>query len=137
MKKYEFYNETFNVNFELVLFKHDNGEECDKINEYLTGKNLDYSSSCENINNSNAFCIWFQSENLISIIVNTSRFKKGKEGATKALLVLQHECNHFRQYTLEGIDETITRTDLEAHLAASDWAFKKCMSTKFFKSLLK
>ena len=137
MKKYKWHNETFNVNFELVLFEHDNGKECDKVNEYLTGKNLDYSASCDNINNSNAFCIWFQRENLISIVMNTDRFKKGKEGSAKALRVLQHECNHFRQYTLEGIDETITKTDLEAHLAVSDWAFKKCMSTKFFKSLLK
>ena len=137
MRVDKFYNETFHVNLELVVFKHDNGKECERVNEYLTTKNLDYSASRENINSCNAFCVWFQSENLVSIVVDEGRFEKSKEGAIKAVSVLQHECNHFRQYTLEGIAETTEKTDLEAHLRISDWAFKKCMSTKFFKSLLK
>jgi hypothetical protein len=137
MEKYKFYNETFNVNFELVLFKHDNGKECKKVNKYLTDRLLDYSDSVDGIDTCEGFCILFPSKNLISIIMDVGRFSKDKEGSIKAIKVLAHECNHFRQGVLDGIAETITKTDLEAHLRISDWAFRKCMSTKFFKSLLK
>jgi len=138
MKVNSFYNETFDINLELVVFKHDNGKECKAVNKYLTDRHLDYSNSVDSIDNCNAFCVYFPSMNLVSIVFDANRFLKNKNGSIEAIKTLAHECSHFREYVLvKRIAETVRETDLEAHLRISDWAFKKCMSTKFFKSLLK
>lgn len=134
MKIDKFYNETFNVNFELVVFDYEKKGECDKVEKYLTRKRMDFSIAVDNIKNCNAVCCWFPAKNLISIVFDQSRFKKDSIDAIKTL---QHECGHFRQFVLNGISEEVKVTDSEVYLRISDWAFKKCMGTKYFKSLLK
>lgn len=134
MKIDKFYNETYDVNFELVIFNYDKKGECEKMEKYLTDKRTDFSKAMEAIKTCDAVCWWFQGFNLITIAFDASRFKKDSIGA---ITTLQHECNHFRQYILQAIGEEIKVTDSEVYLRISDWAFKKCLGTKYFKSLLK
>jgi len=134
MKLYNFHNETFEVELEFLVLKNDKNTK--KVVNHLQKRGFDLSDSKELVNHA-AFCTEVLSGGVILIFINLDMFTTCKGGKIESIMYLQHECNHFRQRTLESIHETVDKTDLEAHLRISDWAFKKCMSTKFFKSLLK
>jgi hypothetical protein len=57
-------------------------------------------------------------------------------GIIELLKTISHECGHVRGELLRDINEQVKSTDSEAYLRISDWAFKKCLGTKFIKSLL-
>lgn len=134
MKVYKFHNETFETTLEVVFISSKNKKDCDRVVKRALELDIDQSMTKDLIDESLAFCSNMRSGNVVLMIFNIDSFK---EGAVQKLTALQHECNHFRQAVLDWMGEPISQTDLEAHLRLSDWAFKKCMSTKFFKSLLK
>lgn len=130
-----FYNEMFDVTLELIVYQYGNQKHLTKVTKRLTSKDLDLSKTKDGLINSKAFCTSQLKGNVICILFDVDSFKD--EPIENKIITLSHECAHFKNYVLEWIGEEITKTDRESHLRISDWAFKKCMSTKFFKSLLK
>lgn len=136
MKVHEFHNETFEVTLELIIFSSRNKKDCDSLVKRGIELDIDKTLTEQVVHSAKGFC---------------SNIRKAKKGQTilmcfdsiafddsiDKLTTLQHECSHFEQSILEEIGAVIDRVDLESHLRISDWAFKKCMSVKFFKSLLK
>lgn len=133
MKISKFYNETFDCTLELIMFSYEKKGFCKKVIKQLDKRGQDKSKITRAMESNKAFCSTMQGGNIITIVFDRTSFKD----STDKITTLQHECNHFREAVLEWMGEIIGRTDSEACLRISDWAFKKCMSTKFFKSLLK
>lgn len=96
---------------------------------------MDKSVVYDMLNNSKAFCADFTSTILIAFDIN--EFKKIKNRTIESLKTIQHECGHVRGYVLRNISENIKKTDSEVYLRISDWAFKKCLTVRYFKALLK
>jgi hypothetical protein len=130
-----FYNEMFDVTLELIVYRYSKQKHLDKVTKRLTSIDLDLSKTKDGLITSRAFCTSPLKGGVICIVFDVDSFKD-KPTADK-IVTLSHECAHFKNYILQGIGEEITKTDRESHLRISDWAFRKCMSTKFFKSLLK
>jgi hypothetical protein len=136
MTKDKFYNDTFNFDLTLIIFDSESKKEVKAVANVLESFDCDRSDIIEYIEHSNAFVCGSQSD--LYIMIECNRFdNKKKNGIIHAIKVLQHECNHVRQNVLEFISERVTQTDTECYLRISDWAFKKCMNTKYFKSMLK
>lgn len=136
MERYKFYNETFEVYLELVLTKGDSKKSTSESIKHLQKRGFDLSDSKSHVKGA-AFCTEILKGGIILVHINTDAFTNNKGGRIETIIYLQHECNHFRQYVLESIHERVERTDLEAHLRLSDWAFKKCLTTPHFKKLFK
>lgn len=132
MQKKKFINETFGTELTVLLFEY-NPKECQKVEDLLTKKGADSSVIRENIKSANAFCVNYAYEPFI--VIDITEFKK--KSKIEQLTIIQHECGHFRQAVLQDICENVTVTDSEVYLRISDWAFRKVMSMKYFKKLLK
>lgn len=132
MEKKKFYNETFEVNLMVIIYDQSSKKESLKLEKYLIKKGMDKSDAYDVITTASAFCHTFK--NFILVCFDLNEFKENK---TEALLNIAHECGHFRGRVLTRISEKITVTDSEVYSRISDWAFRKCMTMKYFKGLLK
>lgn len=135
MEKKKFYNETFDTTLRVIVYDQSDKKQCDKLDAYLIKKGLDKSKSYDNIMNSKGFCINFHG--FILICFDVHPFNKIEGKGSESHLTISHECGHFRGFVLENIRERITSTDSEVYSRISDWAFRKCMTMKYFKGLLK
>ena len=128
----KFYNETFDFHLELIVFDYSDKKDFDKVKKHITQKGVDESVSYNYITNHQAFCGNFGNRNFIAF--DKSCFK---DKPTDAIAILAHECGHVRGNVLTEIVERVTTTDSEVYLRISDWAFKKCLNSKYFKKMFK
>ena len=137
MKKHKWHNETFEVNLELILYRIKDKKSKKKTIKDMLRKGHTLAIAEESITEAAAFCTQMCKDSTVGVYIDLDSFSNCKHGSIAMIQYLQHEIQHFKARVLDSIAERPGRTDLEAHLRISDWAFKKCMSTKFFKSLLK
>jgi len=137
MQKHKFYNETFDFNFTLVVFNGDKTKDIKAVNKLMDKLGYDKSVIIDCIDNCNAVAMGDIFNGFI--LFNThklSKFKK-KEKTIERLKVLAHECNHVKEHILADISEKDGNKETECAMRISDWCFTKCLSTPFFKKLLK
>lgn len=132
MKIDKFYNETFEFNFEVVIFDSSNKKSLKKATKYFIDKGQDKSIIDNAVETSDAFCTNYYGTIVIGF--DSAKFIKKP---IEAVIVLAHECTHAMQSVLEDIAEDITKTDREVYLRISAWTLKKCLSVKYFKTLFK
>lgn len=135
MKKYKFYNETFEFDFCFVVFDYSKVKEYNKVMALLEKSGLIKKDAIELLQQTNG-C--FVGGKPYYVIIDTNEFKLSTiNGVIDMLKAVQHECGHVRGCTLRHMNEKIKKVDRESHLRISDWAYKKCLSTKFMKQFLK
>lgn len=130
-----FFNETYDVTVRLKVLSFKKEES--KIEKAMKAYGYFDNIISDNVNGSKAFvCGTWQD---VTIFFDIDEFKeKGKANKIEAIKTLQHECQHVRQLILDKIEEDVQgKTDTECYLRISDWIFKKCMNTKYFKKLIK
>lgn len=135
MTENKFYNETFEFTLTVIVYDYKKTKELKKLGEQIIEMGMDRSKAIDILDNSKAFCADFTSTILIAFDIN--EFKNIKNSTIEALKTIQHECQHVRGYVLHNISENINTTDTEVYLRISDWAFKKCLTVRYFKKLLK
>jgi len=137
MKVYKWHNETFEVNLELILYRIKDKKSKKKTIRDMLEKGHTLADAEESVTEAASFCTQMCKGGTVGVYIDLDSFSNCKHGSIALIQYLQHEIQHFKARVLDSIAENTERTDIEAHLRISDWAFKKCMSTKFFKSLLK
>jgi hypothetical protein len=130
----KFYNETFDFLFEFILYDYSEKKQFLKVHKRLVKSGVGEEAAREIMKTSQGFCSGGRPF-LLVLDVNEYDLTK-KVGVIELLKTLSHECGHVRGHALEKISEEITKTDTEVYQRISDWAFKKCLGTKFIKSLL-
>jgi hypothetical protein len=134
MKVYKFSNETFGFDLHFAVFDYKNKNECDQLLALLQKSGIDRSAAKAVITNSRGF---FSSGKPYYVVIDKSEFDLSKKrGVASILRTLSHECIHVQGAVLEAISEDVDRTDREAYLRISDWAFYRCLNTKFMKQFL-
>ena len=133
MKKYKFHNDTYDFDLILLIFDYKKKKECEKVHKILIDANVDNSNAYDLIKTSKGFAV---GASPYYIVIDEDCFKKYKNPTVNIITTLQHECGHIRQFVLDGISEEVKNTDSEVYLRISDWCFKKCLNSKFFKKLL-
>lgn len=136
MKKYKFINDTFD--FDLTLIIH-NGSDKHRKKLCKKAKQLGYSKKdFKNIiGSSNAVVFGGVFFAILAFDANSFDSHRDEDKTIEMISVLQHECNHVKENVLTDISEANQHRETECAMRISDWCFKKCMNTEFFKSLLK
>lgn len=130
-----FRNETFDFNLSFIVYDYSKTKEFNKAFKIANKAGVDKNPAIDLMKTSRGF---FVGGNPYCIFVDSSCFKlKTKKGIANILKTIQHECGHLREQVLMDMSETIDKTDREVYLRISDWAFGKCLSTKFVKKFFK
>lgn len=137
MTKEKFYNDTFEFSLTICFYKSNKDKHTKVVNKLM--KSLGYKGRDARYDTIlKAFAFVCEDYNDFYIFVDTARYKvSNKKEAIKAISVLSHECNHVKEFFLSFMGENKDLRDTECAMRISDWAFKKCMNTKYFKKMLK
>lgn len=130
-------NDTFSFRLNLVLYNKSKSKDLKAISKLFVKLGYDYDSSHSTMNGIDA-CV-LEKDFDIYIVINKKALDSYKyiNKNLNKISVLAHECNHVKEKVLQLIGEHEGNKETEAAMRISDWCFKKCMETKYFKSILK
>lgn len=135
MNEDKFYNDTFEFDFTVIFFDSAKTKAIKKLNKLR--KKIGYKKDEIELKHMAGLTIGNSSD--YYILINAGELKRYyRETVKKEILVtLAHECNHIREFILNDIQEKEGKRETEVAMRISDWCFRKCMNTKYFKSMLK
>lgn len=137
MKKYKFYNDTFEFNLFLCLWDSKDDKSNRKLSKIKDSLGYDKSQIEDLINTARAFVSGKNSDAYLFFDVNGFNDYPKKERSLRMIGTLQHECNHVKENILNIISEKAAFRETECSMRISDWCFSKCLSVPFFKSKFK
>ncbi len=133
MEQHKFKNETYDFNLLLVFYSYKKDKS--KIQKLMKNEGFNKQEANRFLKNCNGLAI---EASPFYILIDTDCFDLTKRKSIIDLIsILQHECGHIRQFVLNQIMEEVTVTDSETYLRISDWCFKKCLSSPFFKKIIR
>lgn len=137
MKKHKFHNETFELKLTLCLWDSSKEKSNKQLTSIMDKIGYDRSETDDHINNSRAFVGGKMHDAYIFFDTNGFQDYKGKNRKLRMIRTLAHECTHVKENVLDQLGEKVEKRETECSQRITDWCFTKCMSTKFFKSMLK